>query len=68
MPKVRKALKIVIWIVGIAAGIITVLYLSASLLIGWSVNRTSQMAMRRFKGDRDEALIAVVRLPDLQPS
>jgi hypothetical protein len=48
------------WVLGIAAGIIFVLYLGCSVMIGWGIETASQKAMAQFKGDRIEALIALV--------
>jgi HEAT repeat protein len=55
-----RALKIAVWILGIAVGIVIVIYLGGSLLIGWGINSTSRGAMANFDGDRIEALIALV--------
>ena len=55
-----RAWKISVWVLGIVTGILLVLYLGASLMIGRGINSTSQSAMAQFDGDRIEALIALV--------
>jgi hypothetical protein len=60
MPILRRAWKISAWVLAIIAGILLVLYLGASLMIGLGVYGTSRDAMTLFDGDRIEALIALV--------
>jgi hypothetical protein len=56
----KKVLKIARWIFGIVLGILLIIYLGASILIGWGLKDISQTAMNKFSGDRVEALIALV--------
>lgn len=64
MKKLTRVWKISAWVLGIAAGILMVLYLGASIMIGLGVNRTSRDAMAQFDGDRIEALIALADCDD----
>ena len=59
MQILTRAWKISVWVLGIVAGILVVLYLGASLMIGLGVIGTSRGAMAQFEGDRIEALIAL---------
>jgi hypothetical protein len=60
MRILRRTKKIAAWILAIALGIVIVVYLGGSLMIGWGVNKESRSAMAQFNGDRIEALIALV--------
>ena len=53
-------MKLTVWILGIAAGIIIIATAGINGIIGWRVYRESQKAMAQFSGDRVEALIAMV--------
>ena len=64
MQILTRAWKISVWVLGIVAGILVVLYLGASLMIGLGINRTSRSAMAQFDGDRIEALTALVDCQD----
>ena len=59
MPILKTVLKIAKWTLGIIAGILLLLYLGASLLIGQGINSTSRRAMEQFDGDRIDSLIAL---------
>lgn len=60
MQILMRTWKISIWVLGIVAGILVVLYLGTSMMIGLGVNGTSRSAMAQFDGDRIESLIALV--------
>ena len=60
MQILKIALKIAKWTLGILFGILLLIYLGASWMIGQGINNTSRRAMEQFEGDRIEALIAVV--------
>jgi hypothetical protein len=60
MQVFKKVLKIAKWVFGIVLGILLIIYLGASILIGWGLKDISQTAKNRFDGDRVEALIALV--------
>ncbi len=58
MPKML--LKVTAWLLGGVAGLLILVFLAVSVLIGWGVESTSRKAMAKFSGDRIEALIACV--------
>jgi len=60
----KRVLKIASWILAIVVGILIVVYIGISIMIGWGINKESRSAMARFAGDRIEALIALVDCQD----
>ena len=64
MQDLKRVSKIASWILAIIVGILIVIYLGGSIMIGWGINKESRGAMSRFGGDRIEALIAVVDCQD----
>jgi hypothetical protein len=60
----KSAPKIAARIFAIVLGILIFVYLGVSVMIGWGVNKESRSAMAQFKGDRVEALIALVDCRD----
>ena len=64
MRILNRVLKIALWILAIAAGLLIAVYLGVSLTIGWGINNASRSAMAQFNGDRIEALIARVDCND----
>ena len=64
MRILKRVSKIASWVLAIAVGILIVVYLGASLMIGWGINKESRSAMARFSGDRIEALMALVDCQD----
>ncbi|HYK89295.1 MAG TPA: hypothetical protein VE398_11020 [Acidobacteriota bacterium] len=64
MRMLTSAMKIAMWVVGVALAFLIVVYLGVSLMIAGGVNNTSQTALAQFDGDRIEALIALVDCQD----
>ena len=64
MRILKRVMKIALWILAIAVGLLIVVYIGVSLMIGWGINKESRSAMARFSGDRIEALMAFVDCQD----
>jgi hypothetical protein len=64
MRALKRVSKIASWISAIVVGILLVIYLGVSLMIGWGINKESRSAMAQFSGDRIEALMALVDCQD----
>jgi hypothetical protein len=60
MRILKRVLKLAVWILAIAVGFLMIVYLGASLMIGWGINKESRSARAQFNGDRIEALMALV--------
>jgi hypothetical protein len=60
MQTPKNGLKVTAWILGIILGLVLVAYIGLNVLIGWGVFTESKKASAMFRGDRVEALIAVV--------